>query len=131
MPDLPDHARSTRQFSTFRGPTQADLWRTSSGPRPRLPNSFRILKNQATLSLLYLCRGISTRDNAISSRHTMNIIYDPAAERGTQWSVTVDNGQTLSNTSQAVVRSLLHEHGLSLTKCDQAIAQAKLVASNM
>ena len=57
----------------------------------------------------------------------MSIKYDPAADRGQQWTVSVD-GQTLTNTSQAVVRSLLHKSGLSLTKADAAIAEAKLAA---
>jgi hypothetical protein len=60
----------------------------------------------------------------------MNIEFNPAAERGKQWNVEID-GHTMTNTSQAVVRSLLHERGLSLTKADAAIAQAKLAASNM
>lgn len=58
----------------------------------------------------------------------MSIVFNPAAERGQQWSITIGS-QVLAAVSQGTVRALLHRQGMSLTKADAEIASAKLAAS--
>jgi hypothetical protein len=59
----------------------------------------------------------------------MKVTFDPAADRGAQYTVEMDSGNVVGNVSMATVMGLAQGAGKSIRQAGMIVAQAKLAGA--